>query len=68
LAEMPKETLPGGKSAGSVPACDALNRRREADTELERLEAEHASDLAMRATRFSRLSKPIRATRHSCGR
>jgi tetratricopeptide (TPR) repeat protein len=47
LAEMQKETIPGGKSAGSVLTYDALNRKHEADEELERLEAEHASDLAM---------------------
>jgi TolB-like protein/Tfp pilus assembly protein PilF len=47
LAEMQKETLPGGKSAGSVLAYAALDRKHQADAELTRLEEEHASDLAM---------------------
>jgi hypothetical protein len=47
LLEMQKETSIGGRSLGLVLAYESLRRSQDADTELARLEAEHAHDIAM---------------------
>jgi TolB-like protein/Tfp pilus assembly protein PilF len=47
LSEMQKETSVGGRSLGLVLAYESLRRTQEAATELARLEAEHAQDMAM---------------------
>jgi TolB-like protein len=47
LSEMQKETPVGGRSAGLALVYHALHRDHDSDVELARLEAEHATDMAM---------------------